>query len=75
MVTQRWITVQTFVDLDVVEDMNEAKVHRQIREGTFPFRFKHFGRLVRIDAVDAGLLEGPQNDDRQPQGESLATAA
>ena len=72
VITHRWITIPTYSAN--VEGMNEYKTYRQIREGTFPFRFKRFGRGIRIDAVDAGLLEGPQNDDRQPQ-ESLAATA
>jgi excisionase family DNA binding protein len=70
-VTKRWLSVEEFApQVDASTDM----VYRWIRDGKFPFRFVRMGRLIKIDAVDAGIYEGPQRSE-QIQAESLPKTA
>jgi excisionase family DNA binding protein len=68
----RWVTVEEFAPM---MNMSTGQVYKLIREDKFPFRIVRMGRLIRIDAIDAGLYSHEEYSDRELQIEALPKSA
>ena len=68
-----WITVERTA---AHTDLTRQQIYRLVREGKLPWRFVRLGKLIRISAVDLGLLEepAPQNTEAPAQNEKFAAA-